>query len=397
METDTPDRPDPEPNAPKNPIGQILIHEGRSLALVDLGSSFSDTLRAAWREAGEHAHESGGIIQSAWLLPTLGGAGTVSSSLLAGNVFLATANPATLMTIGTGVSSAVMGPAGIVGQAPFVAASSALTPVVAPLMLFATVAAVVTGARLDRVQRGLGRLSDAVDRSQRVLDAKDYARFETAASLLDGLGSEFARFGRFGTGDTTTLELARQTTNELRAQFGQLAEGPVASEDGARNAVADLNRFFLATILDLQSEVLRVYLALQEDSERVEHRQSRLRQKIERCVGRFREILDADQVGDFHRRLKEEGDGSARRKWLEKLPRVVRRLLPRKVDPAIQRVESIRMDDHAVRARIAEWTHAFEAAAHEAREHSIVVYREPNGERALRAVCTRAVRLEPDA
>lgn len=387
----------PGPEAPQNPVGQILIHEGRSLALVDLGSNFSDTLRAAWRESGTLPHESGGIIESAWLLPALGVAGTASSSLLAGNVFLATANPATLMTIGTGVGSAVMGPAGIVAQAPFVAASTALTPVVAPLMLFATVAAVVTGARLDRVQRGLGRLSDAVDRSQRVLDAKDYARFETAASLLDGLGSEFARFGRFGTGDTTTLELARQTTNELRAQFGQLAEGPVASEDGARNAVADLNRFFLATILDLQSEVLRVYLALQEDSERVEHRQSRLRQKIERCVGRFHEILDADRVGEFHRRLKEERAGTSRRKWLAKLPSVIRRRLPRKVDPALQRVEAIRMDDHAVRARIAEWIHDFETAADEARQHSIVVYREPDGERALRAVRTRAVRLEPDA
>ena len=39
-----------------------------------------------------------------------GGGGTAAASLLAGNVFLATANPATLMTIGTGVGSAVMGP-----------------------------------------------------------------------------------------------------------------------------------------------------------------------------------------------------------------------------------------------------------------------------------------------
>ena len=387
--------PVPGEKAPQNPIGQIVIHEGRSLALVDLGSNFSDTLRATWRESGKPPHESGGIVESAWLLPALGGAGAASSSLLAGNVFLATANPATFMTIGTGVGSAVMGPAGIVAQAPFVAASTALTPVVAPLMLFATVAAVVTGARLDRVQRGLGRLSDAVDRSQRVLDAKDYARFETAASQLDGLGSEFARFGRFGTGDTTTLELARQTTNELRAQFGQLAEGPVTSEDEARNAVADLNRFFLATILDLQAELLRVYLALQEDSERVEHRQSRLRQKIERCVGRFHEIFDADRVGDFHRKLRHRDAGSPRRKWLEKLPRVVRRRLER-VDPALERVEAIRMDDHTIRARIAEWVHGFETAADEARQHSIVVYREEAGERPLRAVRTRAVRLEPD-
>ena len=389
--------PDPEPETPEDPVAQILTHEGRSIALVDLGSSASDTLRAAWRETGKHPHESGGAVESAWLLPALGGASMASSSLLAGNVFLATANPATLMTIGTGVGSAVMGPAGIVAQAPFVAASTALTPVVAPLMLFATVSAVVTGARLDRVQRSLGRLSDEVDRVRRVLEARDYARFETAASLLDGLGSELAKFGRFGAGDLDMLALAHQSANELRAQFGQLAERPVTSEEDARNAVADLNRFFLATILDLRSDVLRVYLALQEDPDRVEHRQSRLAQKIERCAGQFSEILDTDRVGDFHRRLKGDRAVLPRRKWLEKLPSVVRRRLPRKADPVLQRVEAIRMDDHAVRARIAEWIHNFEVAADEARGHSIVVYREPDGERTLRVVRTGAVRLGPEA
>ena len=74
---------------------------------------------------------------------------TAASSLLASNVFLATANPATLMTIGTGVGSAVMGSSGIIAQAPFVAASSALLPVVAPVMLFMTVSSAITCARLD--------------------------------------------------------------------------------------------------------------------------------------------------------------------------------------------------------------------------------------------------------
>ena len=363
---------------------------------MDLGSSASDALRAAWRAPGKHPHESGGVVESAWLLPALGGASMASSSLLAGNVFLATANPATLMTIGTGVGSAVMGPAGIVAQAPFVAASTALMPVVAPLMLFATVSAVVTGARLDRVQRELGRLSDAVDRVQDVLGARDYARFESAASVLDGLRSELLQLGRFGTDAVAALALARQSTKELRAQFGQLAEGPVTSEDDARNAVADLNRYYLATILDLQADLLRVYLTLQEDSDLVEHRQSRLGQKIERCAGHFRRILDDDRVGAFHRQFREEHLGS-RRKWLERLPLVVRRRLEGKVDPALERVEAIRQDDNAVRARISQWINAFEVAADEAREHSTVVYREPDGERTLRAVRTRAVRLEKDA
>ncbi|MDE2881060.1 MAG: hypothetical protein OXP70_04360 [Acidobacteriota bacterium] len=63
----------------------------------------------------------------------------------------------------------------------------------------------------------------------------------------------------------------------------------------------------------------------------------------------------------------------------------------------LRRVGEIRQMDHAVRARMAEWINAFDVAADEAREHAIVVFRQPDGERALRAVCTRNVRLEKAA
>ena len=40
------------------------------------------------------------MIDSAWLQPLLGAGSTAASSLFADNVFLATVNPQTLMTIG---------------------------------------------------------------------------------------------------------------------------------------------------------------------------------------------------------------------------------------------------------------------------------------------------------
>ena len=103
-------------DSPHNPIGQILAHDGRSLAMVDLGRDASKALRASWPT--DQPPQSGGAIDSSWLLPMLGAGSTAASSLMAGSVFLATANPATLMTIGTGVGTAVMGPTGIVAQAP---------------------------------------------------------------------------------------------------------------------------------------------------------------------------------------------------------------------------------------------------------------------------------------
>ena len=97
---------DPRNEVPTAPVGQILTHEGHSLALVDLGRDASLALRESW--PADQPFQSGGAIDSSWLLPMLGTGSTAASSLLAGNVFLATANPATLMTIGTGVGSAVM-------------------------------------------------------------------------------------------------------------------------------------------------------------------------------------------------------------------------------------------------------------------------------------------------
>ena len=85
---------------PRDPVGQILPYEGRSIALVDLGRAASEALRVSWLTA--RPFHSGGVVESAWMVPMLGAGGTAASSLLAGNVFLATANPATLMTMGLG-------------------------------------------------------------------------------------------------------------------------------------------------------------------------------------------------------------------------------------------------------------------------------------------------------
>ena len=303
--------PDLPHEVPHGPVGQILTYkEDRQIALVDLGREASDALRASWPTA--RPFDSGGVIESAWLLPMLGAASPVTASLLAGNVFLATANPATLMTIGTGVGSAVMGPTGIVATAPFVAATGALIPVVAPLMLFTTVSSVIIGARLDRMQKTLGRLFEVVEDVRRLMDAEDYARFESAAEQIEEIRSEFEHGQRFAADVKIKLALVKRDVKHLRQKYGYLLRGDINSEDNARSAVSDLSRFYLASLFDIQVDLLRLYLALQDDPDFAEYRQSRLREKIERYCTDFRDILDDDRIGAYHRKLKEELAGS---KW----------------------------------------------------------------------------------
>ncbi len=375
--------------APRQPVGQVLTRKGHpEIALVDLGKDASDALRASWSKT--HPFVSGGVIESAWLLPMLGAGSTTASSLLAGNVFLATANPATLMTIGTGVGSSVMGPTGIVAQAPFVAASSALIPVVAPVMLFTAVSSVMIGARLDRVQRTLGKLFEAVEEMRRLMDAEDYARFENAAEQIDEIRSEFEHLQRFADDVKIKLSLVKRDVNHLRQKYGRLLTRDIDSEDNARAAVSDLNRFFLASLLDIQADVLRLYLALQCDPDFVELRQSRLCEKIERYGKDFRQILLDDRIGAFHRKLK--GDLSKLRWRL--LPGGWRLPFGSELVARTLKVRAIRKDFNSIRAGVKRWTDAFESATEESLERSIVFYRERDGKRAVRAYHTRDLRLQ---
>ena len=384
--------PDLPHEVPHGPVGQILTYkEDRQIALVDLGREASDALRASWPTA--RPFDSGGVIESAWLLPMLGAASPVTASLLAGNVFLATANPATLMTIGTGVGSAVMGPTGIVATAPFVAATGALIPVVAPLMLFTTVSSVIIGARLDRMQKTLGRLFEVVEDVRRLMDAEDYARFESAAEQIEEIRSEFEHGQRFAADVKIKLALVKRDVKHLRQKYGYLLRGDINSEDNARSAVSDLSRFYLASLLDIQVDLLRLYLALQDDPDFAEYRQSRLREKIERYCTDFRDILDDDRIGAYHRKLKEELAGS---KW-SRLPAGWRPPFGSELAKRIWNVRAIRKDFNSIQVRIKRWTDEYESATDESREKSIVIYREPDGERALRAYHTRDLRLQQAA
>ena len=60
----------------------------------------------------------------------------------------------------------------------------------------------------------------------------------------------------------------------------------------------------------------------------------------------------------------------------------------------VRRVRAIRKDFNAGQRRVEQWTEALDAATDESRRESVVFYREPDGERALRAYHTGEMRVE---
>ena len=344
------------------------------------------------------------MIDSAWLQPLVGAGSTAASSLFAGNVFLATANPATLMTIGTGVGSAVMGPSGIVAHAPFVAVSSAMLPVVAPVMLFMTVSSVITGARLDRVQRALGALSESLERVRHLMEIEDHARFESAAEQLDEVGSQFEHGQRFTDGMKMELVSARRDVKGLRRKFGHLARREIRSEQDARMAVSDINLFVLASLVDLRADALRLHLTLQDDPYYAERRHAVLRRKVEQCRDTFKTLLDHDPLTAFRSQLQEKLGEVGR---FESLPwgltdtaaQVVLTLGGGQgLKKRISALDTILDEGFApVRSRVERWVSELDASAAAAREVSIVFYRERDGQRALKAYYTPDLRLQQAA
>ena len=385
---------------PKDPVGQVLTHEEYGkVAVVDLGKEASEALRATWLTTSPF--QSGGAVDSVWLQPLLGAGSTAVSSLLAGNVFLATANPATLMTIGSGVGSAVMGPSGIVAHAPFVAASSALFPVAAPVMLFMTVSSVVTGARLDRIQRTLGALSQSLERVRHVMEAGDYARFESAAAQLDEIGSQFEHGQRFTEGMKSELVSARRDVKWLRRKFGHLATKEIRTVHDAKVAVSDINLFVLSSLMDLRADALRLHLTLQDAPDYAERRHGELRSRVEHCAETFKTLLDRDPLTAFRNQLQQELGEVGR---FEVLPwgltdttaQVIRTLGGgRGLKKTIRTLDTILDEGFApVRSRMERWISEFDASAAAAREESIVFYRERDGQRALKAYHTRDLQLQ---
>ncbi|MCY4029496.1 MAG: STAS/SEC14 domain-containing protein [Acidobacteria bacterium] len=385
---------------PQDPVGQVLTHEQYGqVAVVDLGKQVSDTLREAWPAQGPF--QAAGVIESNWLLPLLGAGSTAASSLVAGNVFMATANPATLMALGTGVGSAVMGSSGIIAQAPFVAVSSALIPVVAPVVLFMTVASAITGARLDRLQRAVGALSESLQRVRHLLEIDDYARFESAAEYLDDVGTQFEHSQRFTDGMKIALVSATRDVKWLRRKFGHLVEREIRSEQDARMVVSDLHLFVLASLVDLRADVLRLHLTLQDDPHYAARREAVLRRKAEQCADTFRVLLERNPLTAFRKRLQKELREVGRFEFLpwglaDAAASMSRTLGGgRGLENTLRTLDTIVDEGFApVRSRMERWVSEFEASAAVAREESIVFYREWDSQRTLRAYHTRDLRLQ---
>ncbi len=148
--------------------------------------------------------------------------------------------------------------------------------------------------------------------------------------------------------------------------------------------MADINIFFLSSLMDIRADMLRLYLTLQDDPGYAGRRQAALGRKVEQRIGMFKALLDEDPIEGF---FEEQGRKPPKGAFYDPRTWFARRY------GKTPDFEAIRETYEPIRERIESWTSAFDSATDPAYQQSIVVYRDLDGERTLHAQHTQDLRL----
>lgn len=215
-------------------------------------------------------------------------ASTVASATIAPTLFMATANPATLMQLGSGVGSAVMGAGGIVAQAPFIPVAASL-PVVAPLALMGVVNTAVTMRQFQAVNAKLDTIATTLTNLLVRTDITQIAGLIAASKTLGDITEEYGELGHFTPSMTARFAVAEQALEAVaRRQELLLLSAERRALDpktDIEDVIRDVNAAGLAYITEVQVHALHLALALQESPALVTKR----RQQLTECIDKTNE------------------------------------------------------------------------------------------------------------
>ena len=150
-------------------------------------------------------------------------------------------------------------------HAGFIPAGSAIIPVVAPIMLFMTVFAMMMLARFDQVQVSLNKLMEAVFELLKREIAGDYGLMRSANERLQDITGEFEESRKFTDDMKIRLALVERDLSSVMHKYDVIAHEKIAGDLAASLAPIDQHIFALSAIANLHVERLRLRLSLQEN------------------------------------------------------------------------------------------------------------------------------------
>ncbi|HBS75896.1 MAG TPA: hypothetical protein DEB55_16150 [Microbacterium sp.] len=275
--------------------------DGAEIAVFEFEGRLRDvmisSLRDGYLATGSYLPDSKDISSQSMLSMVSAGAavgGTTVSAAMSSTLFMATANPASLMSIGAGVGSAVMGSTGIVAQAPFIAVASSL-PVVAPIMAMQALNAAIMLDQFQKVDRKLNLIKSTLDTAIARAEATHAGELISASITVDEVYRQYESTGSFSQDMLIRLALAERDVHRLATRFRYLVEahsvGDVDDLGDVQRANYDAHSAMLASFLELRIRYLRVCVDMQENAKSVDRSVAALKTKIEDGVELWQQLL----------------------------------------------------------------------------------------------------------
>ena len=253
----------------------------------ELRDQLLSTLKRGHLEAGRYTPDARALSSQTMLTMVTTGSAAAGSALSAGlssTLYMATADPSTLMQIGSGFGSAVVGSGGITAQAPFIPVAVSL-PVVAPLMAMQALTAAVTLQQFKQVDQKLDSIKKKLDEAIAREEATITAELLSASDIADEVYRHFQANGAFSNDMLIRLAMAERDVRRvaLRARF--LVDAHTiedATDEGkVHRSNYDAQSAMLATFLELRVAHLRLSVDMQENPKSVPESVEQLQTTLE--------------------------------------------------------------------------------------------------------------------
>ncbi len=263
---------------------------------------------------GQHI-KHGGISSSNTILSLIalaGGAISISTTS-SKHLYIATASPDHLMKIGNGVGSAILKNGRIIGHAPFVPASNALIPVVAPLMAFQVISTITILDNFNLINQKLDNIQKSIDRIIRRNEATFVGEINSVVNRITDIENRLKINKGFTNDMIIRLALIEDKINSIFERYSYLYSNLKLNNKNVNTISTDDINFknldaymtLITSILDIKVDQLRLKLAIQENPAYAEIASRQFKKKIERYSLLWQNIKkDISKIHDIHDQIK---------------------------------------------------------------------------------------------
>lgn len=275
--------------------------EGKDAAVFEFQGQLKDQilkdLTKSYLSTGRYTSDSRSISpQGMMALASTGVAvgGGLLSTALSSTLFMTTANPASLMKIGEGVGSAVMGVQGIASQAAFLPVASS-APIVIPILAMEALNSAIMMQQFQQVDKKLDGIKSALDVSIARTEATLTGKLLEASKIVDEVHHQYELGGSFSQDMLIRLALAEQDAGALVERFKYLVDSndftKIEDIDAAERSNFDAHSAMLATFVELRISYLRVCIDMQENPKYLSSSVTKLKQEIKTDIDFWQRLM----------------------------------------------------------------------------------------------------------